>query len=227
MLILEKQLTQRQIDVANRLYDNRLDQWRLSDMALYRLRDKVLGFDDEACLLKSLAINQLYGTRILAIIPMSNHVHDVLSRLDATAGGIELVDKIAAYRSAEGKVIRRISFASKFCHFLIDDRRFPIYDEAVQQAIRFHLGGAQYLTSKDPDKKYQVFFENLQRLRKSADIHGKDREIDHYLWIVGMYMRWKKPNTQINAELRRFFSEPSLVEKAELNEVLPENFREL
>jgi hypothetical protein len=72
-----------------------------------------------------------------------------------------------------------------------------------------------------------VFFENLQRLRKSADIRGKDREIDHYLWIVGMYMRWKKPNAQVNAELRRFFSEPSSVEKAELNEVLPENFREL
>jgi hypothetical protein len=55
-------LTQKQIQVATELHDT-LDQWRISDNALRRLRRVLPGFDEEACLLKSIAVNQLYGTR--------------------------------------------------------------------------------------------------------------------------------------------------------------------
>jgi hypothetical protein len=61
---LKVPLAQNQIHSANRLHQ-RLEQWRLSDAALHRLHEIMPSFDDEACLLKSLAINQLYGTQVL------------------------------------------------------------------------------------------------------------------------------------------------------------------
>jgi hypothetical protein len=88
-----------------------LEQWRLSDNALRRLRKALPGFDQEVCLLKSIAINQLYGTQVLAIIPMAKHVGHVLSQPGATEEGAPLVDKIAAF-SLNGKTRRCTSLPS-------------------------------------------------------------------------------------------------------------------
>ena len=66
-------LKQEQIDAACRLH-RRLKQWQLSDGALMRLREKVPGFDPEACLIKSVAVNSLYGTQVLAIVRMAEHI---------------------------------------------------------------------------------------------------------------------------------------------------------
>jgi hypothetical protein len=145
-------------------------------------------FDDEACLLKSLAINQLYGTQVLAIIPMARHAASKLRGVDVAARGIERVDEIAAFVH-DGKLSRRVSFSAKFCHFFVDEERFPIYDEAAQQALKLHLG-LGYLN--DAEHPYAAFCENLRRLRAAAGIQGRTRDIDHYLWIVGMHMRWKR-----------------------------------
>ena len=68
-----------QIAAGGRLHQS-LEQWRLSDQALRRLHESLPEFDFETCLLKSLAINALYGTQVLAIIPMSLHVQRVLRR---------------------------------------------------------------------------------------------------------------------------------------------------
>jgi hypothetical protein len=40
---------------------------------------------DKACLLKSVAINSLYGTNIYAIIPMADHIHSIFSGRDGDA----------------------------------------------------------------------------------------------------------------------------------------------
>jgi hypothetical protein len=73
----------KQIQVAAELHDT-LEQWRLSDNALRRLHRALPDFDEEACLLKSIAVNQLYGTQVLAIIPMAKNVQRVLSQPGAS-----------------------------------------------------------------------------------------------------------------------------------------------
>jgi hypothetical protein len=159
MVALVVPLSQTQIDIAGQLHQ-RLEQWRLSDMALRRLRQALPNFDDETCLLKSIVVNQLYGTQVLAIIPMSRHVKHILSDVGATERGAELVDEIAAF-THNGKLRRCISFAAKFCHFFVDENRFPIYDEAVRQAIKLHIGDIYVSGNNAP---YATFCNNLGRL---------------------------------------------------------------
>jgi hypothetical protein len=217
-------LKQKQIDLAVELHQT-LDQWRLSDKSLARLRKALPGFDEEACLLKSIAINQLYGTQVLAIIPMAKHVQFALSQPGATEKGTELVDQIAAL-TLYGKMHQCTSFAAKFCHFFVDENGFPIYDEAAKQAIRLHLGG-QY--SRDSSKRYATFCENFGRLRAAIGFRGPPRAMDRYLWIVGMYMKWKKerlrPTPQIGVEIRGLFENPSNKQKVLLRKLLPNCIR--
>jgi len=53
--------------------------------------------------------------------------------------------------------------------------------------------------------------------------------MDRYLWIVGMYMKWKKERPrrtpQINVELRALFEKPSGKQKVLLRKLLPSVFR--
>src|SRR5262249_26085043 len=121
-----------------------------------------------------------------------------------------------------GKCRRVTSFAAKFCHFFIDEERFPIYDEAARETIRLHIGD-QYLT--DLKQPYAAFRQNLQTLQDGLEFQAKQRDIDRYLWLGGMHKRWNKASEKdkapINAELRRLFSNPSAEERAELKAILP------
>ena len=51
------------------------------------------------------------------------------------------------------------------------------------------------------------------------------REIDRYLWICGMHMKWQKDrhkeNFGMNVELRRVFEQPTFEEKSDLESLLP------
>jgi hypothetical protein len=224
MVGLAVPLTHKQIDLAAEFHGT-LDQWRLSDNALRRLHHALPSFDEDACLLKSIAVNQLYGTQILAIFLMAKHVRQVLSRVGATEQGAVLVDQIAAL-TLNGKTRRYTSFAAKFCHFFVNENGFPIYDEMAKQAIRLHLGD-QY--SSDNSKPYATFCDNFGRLRAAIGFRGQPRAMDRYLWIVGMYMKWKKERLrrtpQINVELRDLFEKPSNKQKVLLRKLLPDCLR--
>jgi hypothetical protein len=70
-----------------------------------------------------------------------------------------------------------------------------------------------------------AFCENLQKLRDAANFHGPVRDMDRFLWIIGMYMRWQKERIKekpiINAELNQLFQTPAQDQLAELKAVLP------
>jgi hypothetical protein len=224
MIKLSVPLTEKQIQVAVELHDT-LEQWHLSDNALRRLHQALPHFDEEACLLKSIAVNQLYGTQVLAIIPMAKNVQRVLSQPGASEKGTALVDQIAAL-TLNGTTRRCTSFAAKFCHFFVNENGFPIYDEMAKQAIKLHLSD-QY--SSGNTKPYVTFCDNFGRLRGAIGFRGLPRAMDRYLWIVGMYMRWKKERPrrvpQINVELRAVFERPSGKQKVLLRKLLPDCIR--
>jgi len=56
-----------QIDVANKLHRQHL-QWQITDQALQSLQARFPDFGIEAMLLKVVAINQLYGTNVYAVM---------------------------------------------------------------------------------------------------------------------------------------------------------------
>lgn len=68
-------LTMAQIEAANRLH-GKLIQWQVTDRALHILQENLPGFDSEATLLKVVAVNQLYGTNVYAVVRMVRHVFE-------------------------------------------------------------------------------------------------------------------------------------------------------
>src|SRR6476620_7956329 len=87
-------LKQAQVDAAIRLHE-RLEGWRNSDVALMRLRDSMPEFDSASCLLKTVAVNALYGTQVLALVRMAGHVATILQASDTVTDNVELVEKLA------------------------------------------------------------------------------------------------------------------------------------
>jgi len=215
-------LTQQQVDTACRLHQ-RLTQWRLSNDALLRLRDTLPVFDLDSCLLKTVVINTLYGTQVLAILRMAQHVHHIFQDNDIAGAGPQLVEKIASLPDGQGKTPRRfVSFAAKFCHFFVDEGRFPIYDEAARKVIELHLRRTDLI--HDATHPYVAFCENLGRLQNAGGLNASVRDLDRYLWLTGMYMKWlrerRKSAPQVNVELLGLFTNPGQA-AAELDAMLP------
>lgn len=218
-------LSQAQIDAACHLHE-RLDDWRLSDAVLTQVRRAFPGFDREACLLKSIAVNTLYATQVFAIVRMARHVHDKLATCDLASVSIDLVDRIAALpREGDGHSRQFVSFAAKFCHFFVEEERFPIYDEAARTMLKLHLGRAYIDDRKRP---YPGFCQNVMRLRELGGLDGPGRDLDRYLWIAGMYARWlaqrDRKDPLVNRELLGVFRAPTADAAAELDALLPVHF---
>lgn len=204
-LKLEHPLLQNQIDAAVKIRE-RLQGRKSSYKALKALSNKFPGFGPEDCLLKSVAVNSIYGTNVLAIVRVADHVKQVFSKHDLSkVDPAELVKELAN-SEGEGKRPRiHTSFASKFCHFFVSADRFPIYDDAACKALRLHF--------KDPVQKhkYDDFSSCIEKLKKSAGNGYDTCTIDDYLWLTGMYMRWSKSkdkkNSKVNADLSALFHE--------------------
>ncbi len=214
-------LSQQQIEAAMRLQAT-LDQWSATDEALEALAKRFPDFDPPSTLLKTVAINALYGTNVYAHIRMARHVGDVLAKTDCAAAGPELVERLAALPKAEGqKSDRRFhSFGSKFAHFFVSSDRFPIMDSYAAEMVRHHLGRNNYVV--DWGRPYMAFVQNFQTLMSLASLKCGNREFDNYLWIAGQYRKWRRiPKAQINAELRALFENPLAAAAAELGVISP------
>jgi len=211
-----------QIAAAERLHA-RSRQWKVSDGALHALAKRFPDFGDEAVVLKSVAINALYGTNIFAITRMAEHAKGVIAKTDLASVGPELVERLAALPKTASQKKPRLyfSFASKFAHFFIDAERFPILDNYAAKTLAFHLGDKNLV--KRPGHPYLAFVENLLRLRAAASLTCSTRELDHYLWVAGEYRAWGgRPNAKINVEMRNLFQAPSTDDKANLRLLLAE-----
>lgn len=198
-----------QIEAAGRLY-LRLEQWQLANSALKRLADCCPGFDREATLLKVVAINALYGTNLYALVRMAEHVSKTLKDKDLNCEGPELVERLASLpRATETETLKRFrSFASKFAHFFIDSECFPIMDSYAIEMLTRHLGRRNM--AKNPAASYLAFVDNMKQLRESACLKCSSRELDQYLWVAGLYRRWKKDaNGKMNREASNLFQAAS------------------
>lgn len=208
---LEIPLTQAQLDEACHIHE-KLPQWQVAERALKTLAVCVPGFSKEACLLKTVAVNSIYGTQLLAFVRMAQHIEKVLANKRVKAADVSIVEQIAALPAeSNGKTRRATSFASKFCHFFLDAEKFPIYDEAARDTIAMHLGREN--CRADKAKPYLAFCENFKHLRVTAGVKCTTKQLDSYLWLVGMYLRWRKEEAKafqrVNAELRQMFLKPT------------------
>lgn len=172
------------MDEAVRLFEKhaQLNVWRQADEALNMLRDAMPGFSYEAVLIKAVTINSLYYTRVLAIQPVAGHLASVLSSDPPRPAGPELVESMA------GDKPRRISFASKFAHFFLENDPYPIYDSYARRMIAKHTG----VSEESLRKSYRVYVDTFKLLATRLEIYSDQRRLDRYLWIQGQYEEYKK-----------------------------------
>lgn len=216
-------LSESQIESARRMFAS-MPRWQLAESSLVKLAEAMPAFDLQACLVKTVAVNSIFGTQVLATMRMAEWVHELLGNGRRQEHGIELVETMAALKPNEGDKPRVFtSFAAKFCHFFVDADRYPIYDDAARQALKQHLG-KDY--REDPKQPYTSFCHNFDKLRGLADVTTKPRELDRYLWLTGMYMRWQKERRnnskpRVNEELLNLLNAPSPEFAALLDAMLP------
>ena len=203
------------------LLEQYLPDWARADVALTTLHERVPGFGPAPCLLKTVAVNSLYGTRVLASLRMADHICRTLAGRDTATAGPDLVETLASIPAwTEKQPKRHVSFASKFCHFFVSPERFPIYDDAVCRMVQLHLGRDR---QRCPDRPYVALVANLAKLREQASIDRPHREFDRYLWIAGMFAKSLKSD-ELNVQMAALFERPSPEAAELLKAALPDGW---
>jgi hypothetical protein len=157
--------------------------------------------DTSEVLIKTCAIDALYGTRVRWIDRQRvvDHVHCTLANCDhhqVTTADPKLVEDLAAVELAD-KIIRRYkSFASKYAHFFVNPS-FPILDRFAVFGLRECLG--RKALRMEPT--YTAFAQAFSTLAQGLD--SDTRRLDHYLWLIGQYHR--RAVGRINPEIREAF----------------------
>jgi hypothetical protein len=211
--VLAVPLTEEQMAAASELHQRYLVGWQRYDQVLHALGDHFASNTDLECVLpKAITLNQLYATRILAITRMAVHIVDVLGN-EPDPPGLEAVEKIAWLPEAGPKGMRFRSFASKYCHFFVDQTRFPILDEFAGDALTYHLGRRGRSHYRASPFSYLTYVADVNRLRDWAGLSCSYRELDRYLWLRGQWEQWRKPplksrgvGSGVNPEVRDLFS---------------------
>ena len=196
-----------QIEAANWLHAQ-VPYWQTTDGVLDALAERFPRFGAEETLIKVIAVNALYGTNLYAVARMAVHAQQLFGDTDLRTASPELIEHLAALPAINNgdRARRHYSFASKFAHFFVYPTRFPIMDTYAEIMLRFHFGRGNMRI--DPDHRYDAFVHNFRRLKRLAGFQGTIRELDHYLWLAGLYRKWqKKQDARINVEANRLFFE--------------------
>lgn len=139
-------------------------------------------------LLKVVALNSLYSTRILAVLKLANHIAEQGTRIDAAlaAGSPEAVETIAA----DGQIdLTFYSFATKYCNWHKPDS-YPIYDSRVDKYLwglkKQGLFHSEKLAERGDLWSYPAFCLVMTSFREEFGLEMFSfKEIDKFLWSQG------------------------------------------
>jgi hypothetical protein len=189
----------KQIDAAVELHSH-LTQWRLAERTLDVLSNT---FPDNSeiigVIVKASTLNQLYGTHLFAIEEMARHITECFQKSKRNLEP-DLVEAIA--KMPEGT--RKMSFASKYCHFYVDQRKFPIFDSHSFRTLMEHLG-ADHCESKGDRPNYEDYCADIAKLKRESGLSCSARELDRYLWLSDLWFSWKNGNQKVDAEVSELF----------------------
>jgi hypothetical protein len=198
-IVANDAITQDMVDAATKLYKSAFFRgWHVSNAALEKLSSDLRNdWSEASCLLKAVAVNELYGTNVYTVIPAARHISQIMS--ENSVPDMSLVERIAEQPHTRKHYV---SFASKFCHFFIDQDRFPIFDDRACKALG-HFLGTRYQESKI--ERYKAFVSSLNMLLgECKSVTANSRDFDRFLWIVGSWMHFQK-SQQVNSELKYLF----------------------
>ena len=141
--------------------------------------------DYKGVLLKSIVINKLYSTQIIAIKNVARHIFDLDIDARLNQGDVQVVDQIAKL-TINGKGRRNYAFATKYCSFH-NPSSYPIYDSFVDKVLRAYQRQDRFSPQPLGNlKDYRRFKEVLQEFVNFYGL-GKPsaRELDYFLYGFG------------------------------------------
>ncbi len=198
-------ITRAKLKAADYLY-RRMKGWVLIDSTLDHMRERdPSNLEIEVVDAKVLAVNTFYRTRLLATRKMARHIVTQMSK--ASLEGRGLVEAICEIR-LKGKIRYFRVFASKYCHFFVDPRRYSISDSYNVRALKVHLRDRRY-TIRALSGNYRVFLEGLKTLVKRDSLKVSWRELDHYLYLWGLWEHYldSRKRGRIAEGIRDLFKE--------------------
>ena len=144
--------------------------------------------DASHVLLKVVALNSLYSTRILAVLKLANHIAGHGAKIDAAlaAGTAEAVEAIASIGHTD---LTFYSFATKYCNWHRPDQ-YPIYDSRVDKYLwllkKLGMLHTEKLAERGALWSYPTFREVMAAFREEFGLGAFSfKEIDKYLWSQG------------------------------------------
>jgi len=158
---------------------------KLGEQALLQLREQFpRNVDASHVLLKILALNQLYSTRInyVDVVPLARHIAGlgIDSLLDQ--GSPRAVDLIFVCPPLP----KYYSFATKFCS-LHNPSAFPIYDHYVDECLWLYKKQDGFSAFDHQDLWiYEKFVDIVAAFRNRYELtRFTFRDIDKFLWLTG------------------------------------------
>ena len=196
-------LTSDMLEVSGCLY-SKLKDWIKTEEVLRRLAKSFPLESDNyfTILVKATSLNTLYGTYIMAIQKVAKHLYDYLIELRTGISAQFIDDKLSKVQMGK-KIWRLTSFTSKYCHFFIDENRFPMYDEFAAIAIVRHLRLPQ---NKRWVGNYVEYCKNVKSLLDVSDVEVNYIELDRYLWLAGQWLAWSEEK-DVNLEVKSLFEQ--------------------
>jgi hypothetical protein len=146
--------------------------------------------DPSRVLLKVVALNSLYSTRILAVLKLAAHIAGQGAAIDAAlaAGSPEAVDSIARISMGEKDFIF-YSFATKYCNWH-QPNLYPIFDSRVDKYLwllkKQGLFQSQDFSSRQDLYSYPSFCSIMTAFRNQFGLASFTfKQIDKFLWSQG------------------------------------------
>ena len=137
----------------------------------------------EDILIKASTLNDFYSTNIFSIFPVAKHIHELDIDARLKDGDLSLVEDIADIKELNK---RFYSFATKYCSHH-NPVSFPIYDNYVDNVLRYFRKRDAFADFKNEDLKDYVLFNGV--LHKFANYYSLEKyslkELDRYLWQLG------------------------------------------
>jgi len=181
-----------------------LSSWDEADRGLSALRGH---FPDNTnrmhVFLKASAIDKLYSTRAGNILWVANAVVAAMKERVGSPGPrpadiVGVVDSISQHKtSLYPGSDRCASFASKYCHFFVDELVFPIYDSFALASVKNLLGRVS--RGLTPGRtEYRDFCERLDLLRVRDGLENVGvRDMDRFLWLWGLWLAQNRHTTRV------------------------------
>ncbi len=187
------------INQVNQVIYFRLADWQKAEQALEFLQNRLHEFSLNEIIIKLIAVNTLYSTRVPAreILRIAEHIAEMNFAPDSVDP--KLVEQMAL---VGGNHCRR-SIVSKYIHFFVQD--VPIWDTYVRMMV------SHYLQRRNNFATYQNYVTAFDEFKLYINYNGTNHCLDRYLWLAGLYKEWqeKGADAEINSEVKEFFNDPS------------------